>query len=334
MDNDSLDFGIRPPNWVSQDQTFDEITEWVCEAERLGFDSVHTGEQILSKIPPYESTIYDQQATLSAWAAETKNIEVGSLIKVLPYIHPVHVAKYFASLDIASDGRAILGVGNGYKQKEFNTFGVPKSERGIRTEESVEIIKQLWTEDHVDYSGKIFELEDVSIAPTPKQDPGPSIWFGSTLEEFTPGVVNLHERIGRIGDGWVPMPYSNSEREMLDPVDMRRAWDIIEESAIDHGRDPKDIEIVYSHWTYVLDEEKTEEEQCKSLLGNWFPGSWEEAQATYPIGTADEVVEIVEHMASELPRVDRFIFSPFDFNPGVPKRIAEDVRPALEDRFQ
>lgn len=60
-------------------------------------------------------------------------MEVGSLIKVLPYMHPIHVAKIFGTLDLASDGRVILGVGNGYKKKEFDSFGVPKSQRGQRT---------------------------------------------------------------------------------------------------------------------------------------------------------------------------------------------------------
>jgi probable F420-dependent oxidoreductase len=333
MATDALEFGIRPPNWVSQDETFQEITEWVVRAEELGFDSVHTGEQLLAKIPPYESTVYDQQVTMSMWAAETEAVDIGSLIKVMPLMNPIHVAKIYGTLDLAAAGRTILGVGNGYKQHEFDSLGIPKRERGQRTEEGVEIVKRLWTEDHVDYDGDIFQFEDVTIEPKPVADPHPPVWFGATLEEFTPGVVNLHERVGRLGDGWVPMPYSNTDREMLDPADLGRAWEIVEESAVEHGRDPDDIEIVYSHWAYVLDEAKEDLDRCKEVLGNWFAGDWEEANATYPIGTAEEVVETVTHMASELPRVDRFIFTPFDFNEAVPERIANDVRPMLEDRF-
>jgi len=333
MGEDGLQFGTRPPNWVSQDVTFHEITDWVVRAEEVGFDSVHVGEQILSKVPPYESTVYEQRVSMTTWAAKTDDIEIGSLIAVLPYHHPIDVAKLFGTMDIAADGRTILGVGNGYRPHEFKSLGVPKPERGQRSEEGVEIIKELWTGDHLDYSGDIFDLENVSIDPKPEQDPHPPIWFGSTLEEFTPGVQRLHERIGRLGDGWVPMPYSNADREMLDPADLRRAWDIVEEAAIEVDRDPDDIEIVYSHWAYVMDEEKSEVEQCKEVLENWFAGSYEEAQETYPIGTPEEVVETVTHMTSELPRVDRFIFTPFNFDVTQQDRVIEKVKPALEERF-
>lgn len=324
-------FGIRPPNWVSQDETYGEITDWVVRAEEVGFDSVHVGEQIIAKTPPYTSTVYDQQVSLASWAARTDQIELGSLITVVPYHHPVHLAKTFGTLDIASEGRVILGAGNGYRQPEFDVFGVPMNQRGQRTEEGVEILKRLWTEDHVDYDGDIFQLENVSIEPKSASDPHPPIWFGSTLEEFHQGVVQLHERIGRLGDGWVPMPYSNSEKRRLDPADLRRAWDIVEDSAIEHDRDPGDIEIVYSHWAYVMDEERTERERCENLLSNWFDGSFEEAKNTYLIGTPDEIAETMSTMTADLPRVDRVIFTPFTFDHDQQDRFAEEVIPRLEN---
>lgn len=333
MARDTLQFGIRPPNWVSQDETYQEITDWVVRSEEIGFDSVHVGEQIIAKVPPYTSTVYDQQISLASWAERTDEIELGSLITVVPYYHPVHLAKTFGTLDVASEGRIILGAGNGYRQPEFEVFGVPMNQRGRRTEETVEIMKRLWTEDHVDYTGEIFQLENVSIEPKSTRDPHPPVWFGATLEEFTSGVIRLHERIGRLGDGWVPMPYSNVQKERLDPADLGNAWGIISESATEHDRDPDDIEIVYSHWTYIMDDERTEQERCAELLDNWFDGSFEEAKETYLIGTPDEIAETMATMTSELPRVDRVIFTPFTFDPVQQDRFVDEMIPRLTQQL-
>jgi probable F420-dependent oxidoreductase len=337
MTTGSLDVGIRPPSWIDLDIDFHGVTDWVVQAEERGFDSVHAGDRLLAKVPPYyESTMWEVTTTLSTWAAETETIELGPLIFVVPYRNPIQIAKVFGTLDIASDGRLVMGVGNGWNPIEFEALGIPKAERGRRLEEGIDTLQRLWTQDHVDHEGEIYEFEDVTVEPKPVQDPYPPIWFGSfgpQVDDFDKVVRRVLERIGRYGDGWVPLTYSTDAKKMLDPEKLGNAWDILADGARDAGRDPDDIEFVYSHWSYVMDDESEEREACESALNRWLDGTYEEGKDTYLIGTPEEIVDDIERAVAEVPRVDRFIFTPFTFDDEQQRRIADDVVPLLRDRF-
>lgn len=337
METDTLDIGIRPPSWIDLGVGFHEVTDWVVRAEQLGFDSVHAGDRMLAKVPPYyQSTMWEVTTSLTTWAAHTDSIDLGPLIFVMPYRHPIRTAKTFGTLDVASDGRLLLGVGNGWNPREFDALGIPKVERGQRLEEGVDILQRLWTEDHVDHDGEVFEFEDVTIEPKPIQDPHPPIWFGSfgiQVEEFTAVVKRVLERVGRYGDGWVPMTYNTESREMMASEKFGTAWEHIEAGARKHGRDPNDIEIVYSHWCYVMEDEEEERRQCLDAMSNWFDGTYEEGKETYLIGTPEEIVADIERATAELPRVDRFIFTPFTFDDEQQDRLMDDVVPLLREAF-
>lgn len=171
MLGDSPKIGIRPPGRLVNEYSFEEMVDWVVNAEELGFESVHFGDRLLAKAPPLESTWYEVTTSLATFAARTEEIEIGPLVWVVPYRHPIRSAKVLGSLDIASDGRLVIGVGAGWNAHEFSSLGIPRRERGKRLEEGVEIIKQLWTEDEVAYQGDIFEFHDVTVEPKPVQTP-------------------------------------------------------------------------------------------------------------------------------------------------------------------
>ena len=328
-------FGIRPHHWIADPTPFDEIVRWVVRAEARGFDSVHVGDRMLSRVPPvYESTMYEATTALATFAAHTTRLQLSPLVFNVPYRHPIHTAKVFASLDVMSRGRTILGVGTGWNAHEFESLGVPRGERGRLLEEGVELIKRLWTENHVDYRGKLLTVRDVSVEPKPVQRPHPPIWFGSfgpEVREFTPLVDRVLERIGRLGDGWVPLTYSTPGRQMIDPVQLGEAWRRIESALLSAGRDPAAFEIVYSHWPYVMRDEASERAECEASVQRWFDGTYEEARRTYPIGTAEEIVDVLTRATRNLPRVDRFIFTPFNYGDEQMDRLVEDVIPRLRE---
>lgn len=332
-----LKVGVRPPSWIDLDATFDDVTEWVVRAEGLGFDSVHAGDRLLAKVPPYyESTMWEVTTSLTTWAAHTDSIDLGPLIFVMPYRHPIRTAKTFGTLDIASDGRLLLGVGNGWNPREFEALGVPKAERGQRLEEGVDVLQRLWTADHVDHDGEVFEFEDVTIEPKPVQDPHPPIWFGSfgiQVEEFTAVVERVLERVGRYGDGWAPMTYNTESREMMASDKFGTAWEKIEDGARTFDRDPDDIEIIYSHWCYVMEDEDAERDRCLNAMNHWFDGTYEEGKDTYLIGTPEEIVADIERATAELPRIDRFVFTPFSFDETQQDRLIDEVVPRLQRAF-
>lgn len=333
-----LKFGIRPHNWLDADASFHDILDWVVRAEDRGFDSVHAADRMLAKVPPvYESTMYEVVTCLTAYATHTESLQMSPLVYNLPYRHPVQVAKIFGTLDVISNGRVILGVGAGWNAHEFDVLGINRATRGLRLEEGVEIIQRLWTEDHVDYDGKAFSFTDATIEPKPVQDPYPPIWFGSfgpEVDEFSDVVDRVLARIGRLGDGWVPLTYSGDAKAMIDPSMLGRAWDRIAESATEHGRDPDEIEIVYSHWPYVMADESRERDRCIEALEWWFDGTYEEATNTYPIGEPEAIVDVITEATSELPRVDRFIFTPFTYDFEQMDRLADDVIPLLKAEFR
>lgn len=334
MPND-VKFGIRPLAWITADTSFQDRLDWIARAEEKGFDSVHRGDRLLAKAPPaYGSTGYEVTTALTSYANKTESLQIGPLIYVVPFRHPVRVAKIFGTLDRISEGRVVLGVGTGWNPHEFDTLDIPRSKRGQRLEEGVEIIKELWTEDHVDYHGDQFSFENATIEPKPLQDPHPPIWFasfGPQVEEFNTLVERVLERVGRLGDGWVPMTYSTDAKGMTDSEKLGDAWDRIEHAARNHGRDPTAIEIIYSHWSFVMSDEDEEKERCKEALSWWFDGSYEEAKDIYLIGTPEEVVEQIREQTAALPRVDRYIFTPFTFDDAQMDRISERVIPLLQD---
>lgn len=337
MSRDEVKIGIRPPSWVDNTPDFDDVTDWVVRAEKLGFDSVHAGDRLLAKVPPiYQSTMYEVITSLTTWANHTSSINLSPLIFVVPYRNPIHTAKIFGTMDVASEGRMILGVGTGWNPHEFEELGIPRKERGQRLEEGVEIVQKLWTEDHVSYTGEIFQLEDATVEPKPVQEPHIPIWFGSfgpQVEEFTPIVHHVLERVGRLGDGWAPLTYSTEAKEMLSSQKLGDAWEIIAQSTRDHGRNAEDLEIIYSHWSYIMEDEDEERDKCMEALGTWFDGTYKEGKNTYLIGTPEDIVEQLVGVTEHLPKVDRFIFTPFVMNDKQQDRLMNDVVPLLRDHF-
>jgi alkanesulfonate monooxygenase SsuD/methylene tetrahydromethanopterin reductase-like flavin-dependent oxidoreductase (luciferase family) len=107
-------------------------------------------------------------------------------------------------LDIISKGRVILGVGLGYQQADFDTYGLHLRDARGRLEEGVEIIKKCWTGETFSYHGKHFQLNDVTCVPTPLQRPGPPLWFGGSADAAV-------RRAGRMGDGWIGTMFQNEE---------------------------------------------------------------------------------------------------------------------------
>ncbi|MFT5392259.1 MAG: putative F420-dependent oxidoreductase [Gammaproteobacteria bacterium] len=332
-----LKFGIRPHNWIADPTPFDDIIAWVVRAEALGFDSVHVGDRLLSRAPPvYESTMYEPITALTMFAAHTHRMQLSPLVFNVPFRHPIHTAKVFASLDLMSHGRAILGVGTGWSTHEFDALGVKRSQRGKLLEEGVQLIKRLWTENHVDFDGEVVQAKNISVEPKPVQTPHLPIWFGSfgpEVREFTPLVDRVLDRIGRLGDGWVPLAYSTAARQMVAPEQLGQAWERIERAMVAAGRDPRDCEIIISQWPYVLTNEAAQREECETAVQRWFAGTYEEAKRTYPIGTPEQIVDSLKEATRCLPRVDRFIFTPFNYSYEQMDRLVEDVMPLLRETF-
>jgi len=121
---------------------------------------------------------------------------LGTSIFLLPLHYPVQVAEQTSTLDILSEGRFLFGVGQGYRNVEFQSFGLEKRHRRDRLVEGVQVIRKLWAEDNVSFQGEFFQLDGVSIAPKPLQRPGPPILMGGD-------TVRSVSRVPEVGDHWI-----------------------------------------------------------------------------------------------------------------------------------
>lgn len=183
----------RPPT-----ENFKTALEQVIAARESGFDLVWLGHHFLM---PEQS--FQPVPSLARMAPEAGEMYLGANVLV-PLLSPVAVAENFATLDVLSEGRVVLGPIGGYRDVEFSSFGVDRASIGARVVEAVEVITSLWTEDQVTYDGEFVSLDGVSIRPQPVQDPRPPVWVGANAD---PAV----ERTTDIGDAWLMPGWERSD---------------------------------------------------------------------------------------------------------------------------
>lgn len=203
-----------------------DVIELSRLTEEYGYDGVWAGDSILAK-PRLDSI-----SVLSAVAGATDRLKLGtSCFASFPLRHPILLGYQWATLDQLSGGRTILVVCQGTPtqhgpiyRNEYDAFGISPKEKVLRMEESMEILRKIWTEDDVSYDGKIFKFHDVTVQPKPKQKPCP-IWIASNPRstgelEGPPGKIEANfDRVGKYADGWMTTMVSPSEfREDLDKV--------------------------------------------------------------------------------------------------------------------
>ncbi|MEU6497082.1 LLM class flavin-dependent oxidoreductase [Streptomyces sp. NPDC046984] len=177
-----------------------ELRCFLVRAEELGFDGAWTQEQIIgseSFIGPVELLAYA--------AACTERIRLGCAVFVTPLHNPVHLAKSIASLDRLSRGRIDVGVGIGGRGLPFAAFGVSSEDLVDRFTSGLQLMKRLWTESSVTFSGPFWQLQDAVMEPKPVQQPHPPIWFGANYP-------NAVRRAVRMGDGFIGAGSSTTAR--------------------------------------------------------------------------------------------------------------------------
>jgi probable F420-dependent oxidoreductase len=165
----------------------------------------------------------DPLVTLSMVGAVTERVLLGTSVLVLPYRNPVNLAAEAAALDVLSGGRWVLGVGAGWMQEEFRALGIDPAERGPRTDEHIEVLRTLWTQDPAAFDGRFTRFEGIVLATTPRREGGPPIWVGGNTD------VALRRAL-RLGDGWHGFE--------VYPEDMPAVRERLARAGEELGRDP------------------------------------------------------------------------------------------------
>ncbi|MDA1127896.1 MAG: LLM class flavin-dependent oxidoreductase [Chloroflexi bacterium] len=255
MVNGDTSFGYLLPTrevvMAPGDPDFASMIDLAERAEGFGFDSVWCGDSVLAR-PRLEAL-----TTLSAIAARTKSVKLGTAVFLPALRNPVILANEVANLDIISQGRVILGVGIASKtpavEKEFNACGVSFQHRVSIFEECVTVMKKLWTEPEVTFDGRHFQLDGISLGLRPVQKGGIPMWMAASAEK-------PQRRMLRIGDGW--FPNSTSPEAFLE------GWGQIETLAKESGGDANRLhKALYTTLNINEDKAQADREMRKFIEG-------------------------------------------------------------------
>ncbi len=192
-----MELGIHLPH-IGRKAGPDAIRRAAVQAEELGFADVWVSEHvILPKAAPYppSPSFYEPILTLAWAAAATRRVRLGTSVVVLPMHHPVPIAKQLATLQSLSAGRVIFGIGVGWLEAEFAAMGMPFRQRGRRTDESIALLRALWSDDPVSFQTKYISAEIAEMRMQPKPCAPIPIWVGGSSEKALERAVNLC-------DGW------------------------------------------------------------------------------------------------------------------------------------
>jgi probable F420-dependent oxidoreductase len=220
-----MKFGAVLPIWQL---TVAEAESLAIRAEDLGLDGVFVPDHILAKpatTQHYGAHWPDPFALLAFLAGRTRRIQLGASVIVLPYRNALVAAKSAATVDQASGGRFIFGVGVGWDQEEFTDLGLPFHRRGRMSDDYLRAIKAAWASDVPEYKGAFLNFSGATFSPRPVQRPNPPIWVGGSPGATSPVAIR---RCAELSDAWHPLATS------LD--DVEKGYATLRETATRLGR--------------------------------------------------------------------------------------------------
>jgi probable F420-dependent oxidoreductase len=200
-----------PTRDIGTDPT--KIRDWAQAAEDLGYGMIEVPDHVFGAtardgwVPLYneKDAFHETFVTLGFLAAVTRRIGLSSGILIAPQRQTGVIAKQAAEVDVLCGGRLRLGIGVGWNHVEYEALGMEWKTRGARQAEQIEVLRRLWSEDLVSFSGRFHDLKEVSILPSPAQRPIP-IWLGGSSDAAV-------TRAARLADGWMPIIPPDAQAE-------------------------------------------------------------------------------------------------------------------------
>ena len=304
-------FGVR----VHQSgYSFEDLKTIFTQADRLGYYSATLYD--LLNIPTLECW-----TTLSALAAITERIRLAPMVLANLYRPPALLAKMSATLDAISGGRLELGIGAGGSRGDHAASGIPfpsTSQRVDMLEEAVELIKRLWVEDKVDFSGRYYHLKQASVQPAPVQKPHPPVIIGGHGETYLLRAVAKHADICNIGSG-------------LTLEEHRQKLEVLVLHCQQVGRDFSEIDVTHNAGVLIAETSADLERRItqQAQAANLAPEEFRASLSRFIYGTPDQcsrqIKEYVDHGISYF-----FLIFPDPISSQDLQLFAEEVMP----RFQ
>lgn len=298
----------------------DELRRQVELAREGGLDGVGVSEHHVT-----EDQYLLNEAVIGHLADAVGDMRLTMALCLLPYHNPVRIAEFGATVDVLTGGRFRFGVGLGYRDAEYDAFGVDRADGPGRLVEGLEVIERLWTEASVSYDGEHFQFSEVTLRPKPLQDPRPPVWVGASNESSV-------RRGARIADGFLGahVPFGLARRQIADFRDEREATD----------RGPGEVGLlreVYVGETTAAAEATVKEPlmrkyrsytdwgQDDAIGGDTFESEWERLRdERFIVGSPDDVVREIERYDEAMDLDSLF------FRTQYPGMDPADVRASIE----
>jgi probable F420-dependent oxidoreductase len=305
-------FGLAMRNFTTYPEMPDPhaLIAYAVKAEALGFDSIWVWDHIFLGVdPPFP--VIDSLTLLTAVAARTSSIKLGTGVLVLPLRNPVVLAKELASLDLIAGGRLLLGMASGWYRREFDAVGVPFQERGRIMDRNLEILRRLWTEDQVNGDYPPHHLRGANLSPKPARLPVMLIG----------GYVERVLKRAAVNGGWLTYFYT--------PEGFAKSWAKVRGFAEEAGRDPDALINANQLPIYIGASREAVEAPMMEWLGQeWDYAAWSDStKEAAIIGTADECV--AQLRAQLAVGVQKLIFIPYRYRMDQIEIIARDIIPRL-----
>ena len=322
LSNRSVLMGIATP---------EDLLTLADMAESSGvFAHVWAGDSLMA-IPRMESL-----TLLSAIAGRTSRVRIGTACMAsLPARDPITLAYQWASLDLLSGGRTILGACMGGRRPterqlaENRNMGVRPDDRAARLEEHVAILRKLWTEDRVTYQGRFHTLEEAFIEPKPAQKP-PPIWVASAprLQAARAHVAERSlRRVARLGDGWMTTGWLDYPGVVEEFAELRRR---IFQYAAEEGRGTTDFPCALYYFINVNEDREAAYEEARAYLEQYYSTGFSRkaVENWVALGSPQQCAQQLRAFA-EAGATDILLSFPTRDPMGQFKRCAEEVLPLL-----
>jgi probable F420-dependent oxidoreductase len=310
-------FGIAARNFTAYPEMPDAqgLVAYGLKMEELDFDSLWVWDHVLLGVEP-NFPIIESLTLLTAIAARTTKIKLGTGILVLPLRNPVVLAKQLASMDLISNGRLLMGMASGWYKREFDAVGVPFEKRGKIMDENLEILTRFWTEPMVKGEYTYHKIPAGVMYPKPVQKPRPPILIGGYVDRVL-------KRAAVSGDGWLTYFYR--------PDSFAKSWAKIRDFAKEAGKDPDSL-LNAAQLPIRIGKSRAEVEpgMMEWLGTEWDYAAWSESTKDSAIlGTVDECVEQLKaHLAVG---VQKLIFVPYRYEMEQIEIIAREIIPRLKN---
>jgi F420-dependent oxidoreductase-like protein len=258
---------------------WDKAVEIAVKAEELGYDSIWVYDHFHNVPRPAHEAVFECWTTIAAISQRTSRVRLGQMVGCNSYRNPAVLAKITSTVDVISGGRLDWGIGAGWYENEYKGYGFefpkPKDRIGMLNE-SVEIVRSMWTQAETDYDGRYYKVSRANCDPKPLQQPHPPIWIGGGGEQLTLRVVAKYA------------DYSNFGGK---PEEWARKREILKGHCKAVGRDEETIGKTWSPEVFIRSTEaEVVAAGTKSLWGEPFE-AWRDANL---VGTPEQVSEKIQ----------------------------------------